>query len=166
MDIRPRFRRSLATAFVVAFFSLVLGTTTVLASTGAVDAINPYAWDDNGGYVNWAPTGGNVAVTDTALSGYIWSVGFGWINLAPDQGGVTDSAGRLGGYGHGLAADIVSVNGATRAQRLTSSQTRSRRFRMGPAARHFEFSLDPEMFLSTLCRHARRGLGHGAGGNL
>jgi len=26
-----------------------------------------------------------------------------------------------GGYGHGLAADIVSVNGATRAQRLTSS---------------------------------------------
>ena len=28
-----------------------------------------------------------------------------------------------GGYGHGLAADIVSVNGATRAQRLTASQT-------------------------------------------
>src|ERR1700722_7099091 len=28
-----------------------------------------------------------------------------------------------GGYGHGLAADIVSVNGATRAERLTSSQT-------------------------------------------
>jgi hypothetical protein len=28
-----------------------------------------------------------------------------------------------GGYGHGIAADIVSVNGATRAQRLNSSQT-------------------------------------------
>lgn len=28
-----------------------------------------------------------------------------------------------GGYGHGLAADIVSVNGATRAQRLTSTET-------------------------------------------
>jgi hypothetical protein len=27
-----------------------------------------------------------------------------------------------GGYGHGLAADIVSVNGATRAQRLASTQ--------------------------------------------
>jgi hypothetical protein len=27
-----------------------------------------------------------------------------------------------GGYGHGLAADIVSVNGATRAQRQTSSE--------------------------------------------
>lgn len=27
-----------------------------------------------------------------------------------------------GGYGHGLAADVVSVNGATRAQRLESSQ--------------------------------------------
>jgi hypothetical protein len=28
-----------------------------------------------------------------------------------------------GGYGHGLAADIVSVNGATRAQRLIASET-------------------------------------------
>jgi hypothetical protein len=28
-----------------------------------------------------------------------------------------------GGYGHGLAADIVSVNGATRAERLASSET-------------------------------------------
>ena len=28
-----------------------------------------------------------------------------------------------GGYGHGLAADIVSVNGATRAQRLSSSDS-------------------------------------------
>jgi LAS superfamily LD-carboxypeptidase LdcB len=28
-----------------------------------------------------------------------------------------------GGYGHGLAADIVSVNGATRAQRLNSTET-------------------------------------------
>jgi hypothetical protein len=27
-----------------------------------------------------------------------------------------------GGYGHGLAADVVSINGATRAQRLASSQ--------------------------------------------
>ena len=27
-----------------------------------------------------------------------------------------------GGYGHGMAADVVSVNGATRAQRLTSTQ--------------------------------------------
>jgi hypothetical protein len=28
-----------------------------------------------------------------------------------------------GGYGHGLAADIVSVNGATRGERLTASET-------------------------------------------
>jgi hypothetical protein len=28
-----------------------------------------------------------------------------------------------GGYGHGLAADVVSVNGATRAERLVSTQT-------------------------------------------
>jgi hypothetical protein len=75
--------RLLATALVVAFLSLTLGTTTALASTGAIDATNHYAWDDNGGYA----TGGNVTVTDTTLTGYIWSAGFGWINLSPTQGG-------------------------------------------------------------------------------
>ena len=43
-----------------------------------------------------------------------------------------------GGYGHGLAADVVSVNGATRAQRLAASQafwkwidTRGKEFGIG-----------------------------------
>ena len=31
--------------------------------------------------------------------------------------------GRRGGYGHGLAADVVSVNGGTRDQRWTSSES-------------------------------------------
>jgi hypothetical protein len=113
MDFRPRFRRSLTAALTAAFLSLVLGTTAVLASTGTIDATNHFAWDDNGGYVNWAATGGNVAVTDRALTGYIWSAGFGWINLAPDQGGVTNSSGRLGGYAWGANTGWINFGGVT-----------------------------------------------------
>ena len=38
--------------------------------------------------MNWLANGGNVTVTDTALTGDIWSAGFGWINLSPTNGGV------------------------------------------------------------------------------
>ena len=113
MNSRPRSRRSLATALAAAVLSLVLGTTAVLASTGTIDATNHYAWDDNGGYVNWAATGGNVAITDTALTGYIWSAGFGWINLAPDQGGVTNSSGTLGGYAWSANTGWINFGGVT-----------------------------------------------------
>ncbi|KRQ09150.1 hypothetical protein [Bradyrhizobium manausense] len=84
-----------------------------LASTGTIDATNHYAWDDNGGYVNWNANGGNVTVTDTGLTGYIWSAGFGWINLAPDQGGITNSSGTLGGYAWGANTGWINFTGVT-----------------------------------------------------
>ncbi len=83
------------------------------ASTGTIDATNHYAWNDNGGYVNWYANGGNVTVTDTALTGYIWSAGFGWINLSPDLGGVTNSAGVLGGYAWGANTGWINFTGVT-----------------------------------------------------
>jgi hypothetical protein len=52
---------------------ILAGSQPALASTGTIDATNHYAWNDNGGYVNWYANGGNVTVTDTALTGYIWS---------------------------------------------------------------------------------------------
>src|SRR5664280_1961187 len=113
MDFRPRFRRSLATALAAAFLSLICGATITLASTGTIDATNHYAWDDNGGYVNWNATGGNVTVNDTALTGYIWSAGFGWINLSPTQGGVTNNAGVLGGYAWGANTGWINFAGVT-----------------------------------------------------
>jgi hypothetical protein len=113
MDFRPRFRRSLSIALLAAFLSLVFGTTAALASTGTIDPTNHYAWDDNGGYVNWDATGGNVTVTDTALTGYIWSAGFGWINLSPTQGGVTNNAGVLGGYAWGANTGWIIFTGVT-----------------------------------------------------
>jgi hypothetical protein len=113
MDFRPRFRRSLSIALLAAFLSLVFGTIAALASTGTIDATNHYAWDDNGGYVSWNATGGNVTVTDTALTGYIWSAGFGWINLSPTQGGVTNNAGVLGGYAWGANTGWINFAGVT-----------------------------------------------------
>jgi hypothetical protein len=101
MDFRPRIIWLLALPLFAIFLSLSYDATVSLASTGAIDVINHYAWDDNGGYVNWNATGGNVTVSDTALTGYIWSAGFGWINLSPALGGVTNNAGVLGGYARG-----------------------------------------------------------------
>lgn len=113
MDFRPRSYRSLAIALLGTFLSLVFGTTAVLASTGTIDATNHYAWNDNGGYVNWNATGGNVTVTDTALTGYIWSAGFGWINLSPTLDGVTNNAGVLGGYAWGTNTGWINFTGVT-----------------------------------------------------
>jgi len=113
MDFRPRSYRSLAIALLGAFLSLVFGTTAVLASTGTIDATNHYAWDDNGGYVNWNTTSGNVTVTDTVLAGYIWSAGFGWINLSPTLGGVTNNAGVLSGYAWGANTGWINFTGVT-----------------------------------------------------
>lgn len=84
-----------------------------LASTGTIDATNHYAWNDNGGYVNWYANGGNVTVSDAALTGYIWSAGFGWINLSPDLGGVTNNAGVLGGYAWSANTGWINFTGVT-----------------------------------------------------
>jgi hypothetical protein len=84
------------------------------ASAAAIDATNHYAWNDNGGWVNWNPTNGNVSVTDTALTGYIWSADFGWINLSPTNGGVTNNGqGVLGGYAWGQNSGWISFTGVT-----------------------------------------------------
>jgi hypothetical protein len=112
MDFRPRLIWSLALPLFF-FFSLSFGAAVSLASTGAIDLINHYAWDDNGGYVNWYANGGNVTVTDTALTGYIWSAGFGWINLSPTLGGVTNSNGTLGGYAWGANTGWINFAGIT-----------------------------------------------------
>jgi hypothetical protein len=113
MDFRRRFIWSFALPLFAIFLSLSCDATVSLASTGTIDATNHYAWSDNGGYVNWYATGGNVIVTDTSLTGYIWSASFGWINLSPTLGGVTNNAGVLGGYAWGANTGWISFAGVT-----------------------------------------------------
>src|SRR5437867_2687672 len=72
------------------------------ATDGTIDSTFKYAWGENIGWLNFGTTGGNIKVTDAALSGYIWSENFGWINLNPTFGGVTNNgSGVLSGYAWG-----------------------------------------------------------------
>jgi hypothetical protein len=94
------------------FIAFVAHPLTALA--GTIDSTDHYAWSDNGGWVNWNPTNGNVQVTDTALTGYIWSANFGWINLSPTNGGVTNNGqGVLGGYAWGENTGWINFSGVT-----------------------------------------------------
>jgi hypothetical protein len=91
---------------------LLVCPLSVLAAT--IDAANHYAWNDNGGYVNWNPIDGNVSVTASGLTGYIWSADFGWINLSPTNGGVTNNGqGVLGGYAWGQNTGWINFTGVT-----------------------------------------------------
>ena len=89
-------------ASIAALIALSFLALPMAAYAAAIDATNHYAWNDNGGWVNWNPANGNVSVTSTALTGYIWSADFGWITLSPTNGGVTNNGqGVLGGYAWG-----------------------------------------------------------------
>jgi len=85
-----------------AFLCLVFGATAVLASTGAIDPVNHYAWNDNGGYVklecNWRqrkPSPINCAHP-------LHLVGWFWLDQSLSYvSGVTNNAGTLGGYAWG-----------------------------------------------------------------
>jgi hypothetical protein len=93
------------TALLVASLFLLLSPAIpacAAASTGTIVGNNHYAWSDDGGWTNWSANGGNVTVTDTALTGYIWDANFGWINLSPSLGGVSNNGrGVLSGFAWG-----------------------------------------------------------------
>ncbi len=84
------------------------------AATGTVEPAHRYAWSSDGGWVNFAPTNGNVQITDTALTGYAWSQNDGWINLAPANGGVhNDGNGTLSGFAWDETAGWIDFTGVT-----------------------------------------------------
>jgi uncharacterized repeat protein (TIGR02543 family) len=86
---------------------------THVAAQGNIDPANKFAWSENAGWNNFAPTHGGVAVhlngSNGYLSGYVWSENIGWIKLGTGTGpyantaagnyGVNmDAAGNLSGY--------------------------------------------------------------------
>ena len=64
---------------------------------------NAFAWSENAGWINFAPTAGpGITVTDTAVTGFAWSENLGWINFVPFGAGVAnDGHGNLYGYAWG-----------------------------------------------------------------
>jgi Putative peptidoglycan binding domain len=106
-------RQRVSSTLAIAIFFLAITASFAFASTGTIVSPYQYAWDDNGGYVNFNATGGNVTVTDTALTGYIWSAGFGWINLSPTNAGVTNSDGTLSGSAWSTNTGWIDFTGVT-----------------------------------------------------
>ena len=90
----------------------ILAAATVFSACGARAAniaADAYAWSENGGWINFAPTaGGGVTVSDDRLTGYAWSENFGWIALAPIGGGVSNAAGLLSGFAWGENAGWIN----------------------------------------------------------
>ncbi|MEK7650585.1 MAG: hypothetical protein AAB364_01800 [Patescibacteria group bacterium] len=85
----------------LALVSPALASETV----GTVSASHAYAWGENLGWINLAPTNTSdeyvgVTVTDSGLSGYGWSSKYGWINFQPSnssQSVANTSEGSLSG---------------------------------------------------------------------
>ena len=95
---------------------VLFGASVAHAANIVADA---YAWSENGGWINFAPTsGGGVTVGDSRISGYAWSENFGWIALAPLGAGVHNAAGLLSGFAWG--ENIGWINFATQSPVITS----------------------------------------------
>lgn len=104
-------RNSLALAVLL---SALLGASPAFAAAGNISSTAKYAWGNDAGWVNFAPSQSGVTVTNSAVTGYAWSENDGWINFSPSQGGVTnDGSGNLGGYAWDETYGWVSFSGVT-----------------------------------------------------
>ena len=101
---------------VILFFSGIFFVKPAVASTtdGTITSPDKYAWSSKAGWVNFAPTSGNLHITDNTLTGYIWNEQYGWINMNPANGGVLNtSAGVLSGNAWGEKLGWINFAGVT-----------------------------------------------------
>jgi hypothetical protein len=109
------------------FFVAILFCLPFFASAsvtnGTIDSVYKYAWSNNIGWINFAPTGDSssykgLVVTDSTIAGYAWSNEHGWINFGPfvnnTQGGVKNTAdGVLSGYAWGQELGWINFAGVS-----------------------------------------------------
>ena len=109
------------------FFVAILFCLPFFASAsiinGTIDSVYKYAWSNNIGWINFAPTGDSGAykglvVTDSTITGYAWNQEHGWINFGPfvnnAQGGVKNTAdGVLSGYAWGQELGWINFSGVS-----------------------------------------------------
>jgi len=83
--------------------TLAVGGAQSVAHAGNIDPAHKFAWGENVGWFNFAPSQGpGVTVTASALTGFVWAENIGWINLSPATGGVVnDGNGNLSGFAWG-----------------------------------------------------------------
>lgn len=78
-------------------------------SDGTILSNHQYGWCNQGGWVNFGLSSGNIHITDTQVTGYAWAANHGWINFDPDLGGVqNDGAGNLSGFAWGEQLGWIS----------------------------------------------------------
>ena len=92
---------------------------------GTIDpysAGNQYAWSNNIGWINFAPTDGStppkylgLRITDKAVIGYAWSQNYGWIYFGPTPyiSVVNDGFGHLSGSAWGQDAGWIDFTGVS-----------------------------------------------------
>lgn len=73
-----------------------------------------YAWSNQGGWINFAPTQAGVVVDSYGLSGYAWAQNTGWISFQTTESGVTnDGRGNLGGFAWSEGEGWLSFTGVS-----------------------------------------------------
>lgn len=106
--------RQLAVSLAV-ILAVFLGVPALASeSDGTIDANAKWVWGANIGWINFAPTQGNVHITDTALTGSVWNDLYGWIKLDPSTSGVKNtSEGALSGYAWSSNLGWIDFTGVT-----------------------------------------------------
>ncbi len=97
------------------YFFLYILLISLSAHAGNIDpddAGDKYAWGENTGWINLAPSSGpGVTVSDSAVTGYAWGENVGWISMNPENGGVlNDGSGNLSGYAWGENTGWISFS--------------------------------------------------------
>lgn len=83
-------------------------TVVVMGNVNSDNTGSSYAYGENSGWINLAPSGGSgMGINDSVIVGYAWSENIGWINLschntkncsAVNYGVANDGYGNLSGY--------------------------------------------------------------------
>ena len=85
---------------------LLLATALTHAATGTIDPTAKYAYSENAGWLNFAPTDGGVSVTRTALSDYAWCETTGWIKLGSGTGPYANTSATDWGVNVAYSANV------------------------------------------------------------
>lgn len=113
------------------FAALVLLSASHAFGQSNIDPVEPFAWGENTGWINFNPSPADgVVVTDDYLAGFAWSESLGWIFLGDvpvnnlqytqgenDTGVNNDGAGNLSGFAWGenigwINFDTTSAGGS------------------------------------------------------
>jgi len=113
----PWLKNSLVSVCLLAVTVVLIwpGATVLASSTdGVIDPTDKYAWSEDIGWITFGEPGGNVHLTDAAMTGSAWSANLGWIVLNPASAGVfNDGEGNLTGQAWGENTGWIDFAGVT-----------------------------------------------------